>query len=255
MQIVKLSLRLLAIANKVPADAKLADIGSDHALLPVYLAQKGQICTAVAGELNDGPYTSARSQVKEARLDDVIDVRQGDGLEVVKPGEVNTVVIAGMGGGLISSILEQGKEKLETVNRLILQPNVGEKIVRTWLVEHGWALKEEHLLQEDGVFYEIIVADRAAAAHDENDILFSPYIDECGNEMTKLLQMEMGPFLLRKREPMLVQKWQNELRKLDRIIENMGRSETIEAIDKRKQLESLYKQIEEVLSCLQKDKP
>lgn len=254
MQIVTISDRLRMIAQKVPSGATLADIGSDHALLPVYLTQKGLVSAAIAGELNDGPYASASGQVQSLGLTKLIDVRQGDGLDVLKLGEASSVVIAGMGGGLIGSILEQGKEKLKTVDRLILQPNIGEKIVRTWLVKHGWVIVDEELLQEDGLFYEIIVADRQHTTISQNQAVFEAYEDECGLTITKTLQMEMGPLLLRKREPLLVDKWTYELGKLHRMMDQMKRSSSATALHKRQQLASLCSQIEEVLLCLQKDK-
>lgn len=93
----ELSRRLEKIASYVPDQAVLADIGSDHALLPVYLVQNGKIAAAVAGELNDGPYLAARKQVDGTGTQDRISVRKGDGLSVLRRGEADTVVIAGMG--------------------------------------------------------------------------------------------------------------------------------------------------------------
>lgn len=255
MHNVKLSARLSAIAQLVPNGAKIADIGSDHALLPVHLAQAGTISAAIAGELNDGPYESARSKVESLQLTSLIDVRQGDGLEVVRPGEADTVVIAGMGGSLICSILERGQKSLSSVHRLILQPNVAEKLVRMWLIKNRWALRTEILLQEDGVFYEILMAERTDEADDYNEALYQSFIDACGNEITKELQLEMGPFLLRQRESLLPLKWQTEQKKLARVIENLANSKAEDAAVKRQQLLSLYSKVEEVLQCLQKDKP
>ncbi|RXZ77147.1 tRNA (adenine-N(1))-methyltransferase [Paenibacillaceae bacterium] len=160
---VKLSKRLQCVAEFVTEGARVADIGSDHALLPVYLRQTGRCRSAVAGELNPGPYTAALKQVQAAGLQATVAVRRGNGLDVIEAAdETDTVIIAGMGGVLISEILEAGrvKGKLANVYKLILQPNVGEFAVRRWLVAHNWLLKAETILEEDGKIYEIIQAVR-----------------------------------------------------------------------------------------------
>lgn len=88
----------MAIADLVPPCAKLADIGTDHAYLPAYLIQSGKVLTAIAGEVNEGPYCSACAMIERLGLTEQVTVRFGDGLAVLSPGEVDTVIIAGMGG-------------------------------------------------------------------------------------------------------------------------------------------------------------
>src|SRR5690554_6840208 len=104
---VKLSKRLAMIAGQIPIGDRVADIGSDHAHLPVYLAQQGLIEYAIAGELNEGPFLTACKQVQQANLEHKVSVRHGDGLSVLRANEVDTIVIAGMGGSTMVSILEQ----------------------------------------------------------------------------------------------------------------------------------------------------
>ncbi|HAT55745.1 MAG TPA: tRNA (adenine(22)-N(1))-methyltransferase TrmK, partial [Lactobacillus sp.] len=120
-----LSKRLAAVASYVPKSARIADIGSDHAYLPVYLAKRNQIAFAVAGEVVDGPFENAVSEIAAQRLTDKIDARLGDGITVLRPEDrIDTIVIAGMGGTLISDILERGWQHLSGQERLVLQPNV-----------------------------------------------------------------------------------------------------------------------------------
>lgn len=157
-----LSDRLACVGAQIPDQARFADIGSDHAYLPVALMLQNKISYAVAGEVVQGPYDSASKQVRKNGLADKIVVRLADGLDAIQPEDnIDTVVIAGMGGTLIRSILEEGsrKNRLAGVKRLVLQPNVGERTLREWLVSNNFIIIHEVLLEENDKNYEIIVAE------------------------------------------------------------------------------------------------
>ncbi|MCR8641962.1 class I SAM-dependent methyltransferase [Paenibacillus sp. N1-5-1-14] len=257
---IKLSKRLEMIAQRVPQGSRVADIGSDHALLPTYLVQQGMISFAVAGEVNEGPRDAAQNQVRMAGLAEKISVRLGNGLAVIEPGEVETITIAGMGGSLISTILEEGKHKLTGVRTLILQPNVGEDFVRRWLDENGWLLTGETILEEDGKIYEILTATRNES--DENREAFESMrgqlyaqrvIGQNGEvSLDKEMLMRLGPWLVAEASPVWVNKWQSELLKMDRVRSSMGQSEQESAKLKKESLTQEMNQIQEVLTCLQK---
>lgn len=155
---VRLSARLACVARYVPTGSVVADIGTDHAYLPVYLSRKGIASRVVAGEVSRGPYGTALEAVRRAGLDSQIEVRLGDGLQVISPGEVNVVVLAGMGGRTICRILTSGRPVLEGLERLILQPMRDAALVRRWLVENGWQMIDEDMVYEDNHFYVVIVA-------------------------------------------------------------------------------------------------
>ncbi len=158
-----LSQRLAAVGDFVPESARLADIGSDHAYLPVALILRGKIEYAVAGEVVQGPYESARKQVKKDGLEDRITVRLANGLDAIQPQDgITAVTIAGMGGSLIRDILEAGKlnQRLSGQERLILQPNIGERTLRSWLQENQYKIQSEKILEENKKIYEIIVAEK-----------------------------------------------------------------------------------------------
>lgn len=254
----KLSERLQLVLEQIPAGSRLADIGSDHALLPVAAVKSGKVVFAVAGEVNEGPYEAARRGVAEAGQSQSISVRRGDGLEVLQAGEVDSISIAGMGGSLIAAILERGRQqgKLEGVKTLALQPNVGEDTLRRWLLENGWILMAEHILEEDGKIYEILTAvPEAAAGAPGNDEVYAdlklgdgPIV--CDREML----ITMGPWLLRAPNDVFFVKWQGEIKKLEGILSSLSRSELASAEDKRQAITSQIKEITEVLACLQKDK-
>ena len=229
----KLSLRLQRVALHIPKGSILADIGSDHAYLPCY-AVKNNLCSkAIAGEVVEGPYQSAVNQVKETGLQTRIDVRKGDGLDVLKIDEATAVTIAGMGGTLISSILERGKKKLAKVERLILQPNVGSQNVRIWLMENGWELKDEEILEEDGKIYEILVAE-----HGKPLKLYEDNRDR---------KIQFGPFLLKQRSAVFVKKWTQEKIHFQKIIEQMDASGNNHLEEKRNEILAQITVIEEVL--------
>ena len=244
------------IADRVPVGSKVADIGSDHALLPTYLAQKGIIVFAVAGEVNPGPYEAAKRQVMETGLSKIIQVRSGDGLAVIEPGEVNVITIAGMGGSLMASILESGKSKLAGVQHLILQPNVGEEHVRRWLLDNGWKLTSEAILEEDGKIYEILTAEAASDAEKlELEALYQTWQIPGGVRVSKERNLQMGPYLLKEAAEIWFMKWESELKKLAMIESQLKLSNAEASIAKAEQVSQEISDIKEVLACLLKVKP
>ncbi|MGG0890158.1 tRNA (adenine(22)-N(1))-methyltransferase [Cytobacillus horneckiae] len=229
----RLSQRLEAVANYIPKGYRLADIGSDHAYLPCYAVKNGMVPSAIAGEVVEGPYQSAKGQVAEEDLTDVIAVRKGDGLEVLSVGEVDVVTIAGMGGALIASILENGKTKLEKVQRLILQPNISAISIRTWLRNNGWELIAENMVEEDEKIYEILVAERG-----EVD---KPY----GNLQEGLL---LGPFLMKEQPAPFKKKWQREMTNWKRILTQIEKAEkNAENVKKIEELQQKIRLVEGVV--------
>lgn len=222
----KCSDRLQTVAEWIPPGATVADIGADHAHLLIHLVLREKIIRGIAGELNKGPYDNARFQVERAGLSDRIEVRRGDGLSVLKKGEVDAIVIAGMGGSLIAEILERGKEKLSGVRRLILQPNNGGEKVRQWLRENGWSPVGESLVEEGGILYEIIAAERG-----ENEEL---YRQPPASEEQLLI---LGPLLWKEKPPLLSKKWLQELNARERILNRVRAGQTEEAKRRAAQLE------------------
>lgn len=205
----ELSQRLTRVAENVSLNARLADIGSDHGYLPASLMLKEKITFAVAGEVVKGPYESAKKQVQKCGLSDKIAVRLADGLDAVKPEDrVDNITIAGMGGTLIRSILENGKQKqrINGSERLILQPNVGEKNLRDWLVSNNYKIVHEEILEENRKIYEIIVAEHGVADYSEQELFF-------------------GPFLLKEKNSVFQKKWRQELKQRQKVAEQLQKAE------------------------------
>ncbi|RDI43988.1 tRNA (adenine(22)-N(1))-methyltransferase [Falsibacillus pallidus] len=229
----KLSLRLERVASYIPKGSVLADIGSDHAYLPCYCILNGIASSAIAGEVVEGPFQSAKKQVKQNGLEERISVRKGNGLEVIEPGEVDCITIAGMGGPLIASILEEGKEKLADVKKLILQPNIGAISIREWLIENGWELKEEEILEEDGKVYEILAAEQGNPN--------KPYL----NLDRDLL---MGPFLIKDQNAPFRKKWQAEVTQWKNILNQLqGAGDNEKTSERKQEITKKIQLVEEVL--------
>ena len=192
-----ISKRLEMVASFVPQGAVLLDVGSDHAYLPIELLKEGRINRAIAGEVVAGPYQSAVKNVKEHDLEEKIQVRLANGLAAFEESDkVSVITIAGMGGRLISTILEEGLDKLANVERLILQPNNREDELRSWLQEHRFQIVAESILEEAGKFYEILVV-------------------EAGEMKLSATDVRFGPFLSKEVSPVFIQKWQKEATKLE----------------------------------------
>ncbi|PAQ13307.1 tRNA (adenine(22)-N(1))-methyltransferase TrmK [Bacillaceae bacterium SAOS 7] len=221
MNINQLSKRLTTVANQIPNQSTLADIGSDHAYLPCYAVKAGIVTKAVAGEVVEGPFQAAKQQVQEAGLEQWIDVRKGNGLEVIAPGEVECITIAGMGGTLIASILEEGKAKLEGVKRLVLQPNISAINIRQWLLANEWELIAEMIMEEDGKIYEVLTVEKGDP--------FKPY------EANQAQQLLLGPFLMEEKNEAFLKKWQREASQLELVLENLKKAEDSEAVANKRQ--------------------
>lgn len=256
---IELSKRLQIVADYIKPGGVLADIGSDHALLPVYMLQTGRTPKAIAGEVNPGPFMAAQKAASDAGLSDRLLVRQGDGLAVLSRGEADSISIAGMGGALMSSILDEGNKegKLEGVSELVLQPNIGEDSVREWLVRHHWYLAEEQIIEEDGKIYEVLHAVRDELAMQKNEELYDGDFLPLSypSEIKKRILLRMGPYLLRSPSTVLLDKWKSEIVKLERICKQMGDSELEDSRIKREQFLKDISILKEVLACLQTDKP
>jgi len=211
----------------------MADIGSDHAFLPIYLAQRGKISFAVAGELNEGPFKGAERNVRKRGLTEQISVRKGNGLAVISPGEVETVTISGMGGGTMRDILAAGIEKLDGVSRLVLSPQGDSDQLRQWLLAHGWKIIDEDMLVEDERIYEFIVCERGEMTIEDPVVL------------------EFGPFLLERKHPLIIDRADYELGKIRRALPALEHAKGESGEARRAELLARRTMLEEVKTRVQ----
>ena len=156
LQRLRLNPRLLKIAEMVSSCESLADIGTDHGYIPIYALLKGTAKSAIASDINKGPIKRAKKNVLAFGLADKISLRVGPGLTTVEAGEAETIVIAGMGGILISDILEESQKTVSLAKQLILQPMTAEKELREYLCTNDFTIEEEILVAEEEKIYNII---------------------------------------------------------------------------------------------------
>ena len=219
---IHLSKRLTALANMVTDGNRLADIGTDHGYIPIYLCQTGKIPSALAMDIGKGPLQQAQTHIAEHGLSEQIKTRLSDGMAALQFGEADTILIAGMGGGLVMKILSEGAEKLTGKEELILQPQSEIALVREFLRVRNFQILNEDMILEDGKYYPMMKVSQQKAA-----------------EQTKILPQEVadafGPVLLQKRHPVLKEWLERELRTTNSVIEQLSAQPDHERIRNRMQ--------------------
>lgn len=168
---ITLDKRLSAVAALVRRGSRLADIGTDHAYLPVYLVQAGVCPAAIASDIGAGPLEAARHTVTANGLTREIALQLGDGLSTVSAEEIDDIAIAGMGGETIVAILKAAPWVKDGRLRLILQPMTRAEDLRRWLLQNGFTVEEEHLIRDKRHLYSVLAAEYTAAPPCEDEVL------------------------------------------------------------------------------------
>lgn len=216
---VKLSKRLAAVAKLVTPGKRICDVGTDHGYIPLFLVENNIVPYAYAMDVNVGPLLKAKEHIAREKMDKYIETRLSDGLKSLNIGEVETIIIAGMGGGLVMRILEEGRNKTEAVEELILQPQSDVEQVRRYLCEHGFRIVEEDIVLEDGKYYFPIRCIPSSALKSAGSISHDRY----------------GEHLIRKNHPLLQSFLDKEERQLSAIRKNLGHQRDSEAARLRTQ--------------------
>lgn len=202
---IKLSKRMQALADMVTDGNRLADIGTDHGFLPIYLIQQKKIPTAIAMDINRGPLQRAREHIEKEGLSSVIQTRQSDGLQALSEGEADTILIAGMGGGIILHILQANLNKAQGVKEMILQPQSEISMVRGFLMEHHFQFLQEDMILEEGKYYPMM------------RVRYDSRMVESMNEC----QLRYGRLLLEQRHPVLQKYLMQEAQVQQKILNNL----------------------------------
>lgn len=225
----KLSPRLQAIADFVPEGAVVADIGTDHGYIPVYLVSNKISSKIIATDINIGPLRNASSYINKKKFGENIETRLGNGLNCLLPNEVDTIVIAGMGGLLIAEILEDSTEIAETAKYFILQPMVASEELRRFLYNSKYRIVEEKLAKEGNKLYEIMLV-----THGEDKV-------------EKDIFFEIGKKLVENKDKYLEEFLNNKIKKTSKVLSTLKDSETLEGKLRYEYLKNKYYDYKEVL--------
>ena len=195
--------RLETVKNLVENSNTVFDVGTDHGYVPISLINEKRAKKVIAADINKGPLDNAEKNIRLAGLTNEIELRLGSGMVPMKDGEADTVVIAGMGGILISDIIKESYDKALKVKRFILQPMYSQDFLRNYLINNGFKITNEYLSRENEKVYNIIVATPGKEekdysnnafvvfGHPDNHIkneVFKYYIEKRKNHLTNVYQ-------------------------------------------------------------------
>lgn len=202
---ITLSKRMDAIAQLITPGYRVADVGTDHAYIPIYQVLSGKSPSAIAMDLRKGPLERAREHIIQFGLKEQIQTRLSDGVEALLPEEADAIVVAGMGGELIVRILSKGENVCKAVRELILQPQSELAGVRRFLRKNGYVIVEEDMVFEDGKYYPMMRVTPNGLRNEQAD----------GEAL--LLDL-YGPVLLEQGHPVLVQFLQYQKAQLEELL-------------------------------------
>lgn len=240
----ELSIRLKTVAEAVTKGNRVADVGTDHGYVPIYLVKNNLSPGGIAMDVNKGPLEKAQEHIRQEKLGGRIATRLGNGLVPLEPEETDTVVIAGMGGDLICKILKAKPEFLTEGKEFILQPQSEWFKVRQLLKEYHYQIEKEWFLKEDGKYYVIIKTKPQQAENPgqdpaevvgrqdkkqsvnqsiDNDIEAMNSISDDQDDMEEIYE-QYGRYLIETRNPVLVEYLEKEVAKKEKIAEELKKS-------------------------------
>jgi tRNA (adenine22-N1)-methyltransferase len=202
--------RLKLIYDMIPNCDILADIGTDHALLPAYALLNQRCRKAIACDVRTGPLERAMRTLKKYMLDDRMELRLGSGLEPVGENEADVIVLAGMGGILITKLIQESMKKAQTANYLLLQPMTNQELVRPFLWESGFEIKDERLTREGDKLYQVILAYYSGKQRTE----------------WKRINEIIGEKLITNNDPLLKDWLKDYIKKQQKIVQGLKKADT-----------------------------
>ncbi len=169
----KINARLKKIGDLVEANSFCLDVGCDHALLDIYLVRQNKNIRAVASDVKEGPVLQAKKNIKQEKLEEVIEVRLGDGLSTYTK-DIDTVIISGMGGRNIISICKNDMKNFKMVSTYILSPNNYQEDVKRFFVKNGYYIANEEFVKDKRFIYQIIILKKGKKKYTKKEFFFGP---------------------------------------------------------------------------------
>lgn len=225
--------RLSAAAQMIGKCHCFADIGTDHAYLPIYLIMNGFCKKAIASDIGNGPLKRASDTALKYHQN--ISLRLGAGLDTLLPGEADVVAVAGMGGLLIAEILKAGMDKLGSAKKIVLQPMTAIPELREYLTENGWKITDERIAKEGDKLY-VLMSVRPPKSQ-AIDAVESPY-----NE----LELYLGRCLINKRPMYFDELLSHSRRKLCNMVNGLKSSHSAESEAKLEYCRHLIQEIDKL---------
>ncbi len=168
----ELDTRLFAAAELLGTGNTLADIGSDHAFLPIYMLKNQRIAHAIITDINDMPLKNSMDHVNQYRMQNYCEFRKGSGLEIIKDGDADLISICGMGGDLIATIIKNGIDTAKSAEKLVLQPMTNHALLRKNITEMGFRIIDEKMIRDRHLFYQIFSVQKGDEKQYKNEIDF-----------------------------------------------------------------------------------
>jgi Predicted SAM-dependent methyltransferase len=234
-KMIQLSQRLQAVADLAEDAGVVADVGTDHGYIPLFLIACGKAQRAIAMDINEGPLQRAREHIRQYNQQERIETRLSDGLSKLRPGEAQTIVIAGMGGALMKRILTEGEATAHAADCLVLQPQSELPMFRRFLVEYGYRILREDMVYEDGKFYSMM-----AVKWTESDV---------GDNLQAMTEADFkyGPLLRARKHPVLRKYLLRQKEQKQKILERLGKNARQDVSERRAQIREELEEIEVLL--------
>lgn len=229
----ELSKRLQAVSNLISKGMRVADVGTDHGYVPIYLIESGKCPSVIAMDINEGPLARAREHILLHGLSGQIITRRSDGVKALDVCECDCVIVAGMGGALAVRIMEEGREIFENLREFVLQPQSELEKVRQYLCEHEYDIIQEDMVFEDGKFYPMMKVVKAAAGSYD------------------LKELRYGKRLLEQKHPILKVFLEKEIKTKEKILENLEKETGAHIEARRSELQSELSVAKEALGVYQ----
>lgn len=218
-----LSNRLKEIASFIPDNAKMVDIGCDHALLDIYLYKNRKNIKIIASDINENALEQAKKNIKKYKLDKFIETRLSNGLDNINSNEIDTIVISGMGSHTIVGILRMNQKKLINVDNIIIQSNNHIDFLRERILELNYYIDSEKLVKDNNIIYTIISFKKGKKRYNKKEIFF-------------------GPYLLKENSNLFKEKNKQDLEKLEYLYKIIPKSHILHRIKIRNKI-NMYKKL------------